>query len=100
MQQKLRTRNGTVWVKNHQQDKRNQKYNRKNNGDAIEVFLHNARAGLRRINRASNHIRNASSLAGVQQDENNQTNARNNEQYKQYYEKRIHDVSLLSFCLG
>ena len=67
-------------VDDHQHQQRNQEHDREDDGDAIEVLLDDARTGLRGIHRAGNHVGDARALAGMQQNEHDQTCAGHNQQ--------------------
>ena len=64
----------------HEHNERYQEYRHQNNGDAIEVLLNDARSLVRTIHARSDHIRNAGTFTRIQQDEDNESDARKNEQ--------------------
>ena len=63
-------------------------------GDAVEVLLDDARTGLGGVHRAGDHVGDARALAGVQQDEHDEADARNDEQDERDDEERIQGSSL------
>ncbi len=62
----------------HEHNERYQEYRHQNNGDAIEVLLNDARSLVRTIHARSDHIRNAGTFTRMQQDEDNESDARKN----------------------
>lgn len=67
-------------INDHQHQQRNEKNKREDDGDAIEVLLDDARTGLRGIHRAGDHVGDARALAGMQQNEYDQTCAGHDQQ--------------------
>ena len=69
-------------VNEHESNDAEQEHDLENNRDAVEILLDDARATLRGVEGARNHIRNARALTGVQQDEYDKASARNEQQYE------------------
>lgn len=86
--------NRSVRVDDHEHDERQHEDDRERDGDAIEVLLDDARAGLRGVHRARDHVGDAGALAGMQQDEHDEAQARNDEQDKHDDKERVQDSSL------
>ena len=76
----IATIDGSLRVNHHQDDQGNEEDNRKDNGDAVEVLLNDVGSLLVVVDIRSNGVGNTGALAGVQKNENDQTNARDNEQ--------------------
>ena len=70
-------------ISNHQNNKRDKEDDGKNDSNAIEVLLYNARTGLVVVHGASNHVANTSALTGMQKNENYQANARSYQQNRE-----------------
>ena len=83
-------------VDDHQHDERQQEHHREDDGDAVEVLLHDARARLRGVHGAGDHVGYARALAGMQQDEHDEAQARDDEQDEHDDKERVQGVSLLS----
>ncbi len=64
----------------HQYDERNDEDRDQNDGDTIQVLLNDARSLIGAINARCDHVRNTSSLARMEQDEDDQPDAREHEQ--------------------
>ena len=76
-------------IHDHERNKRKHEDDRENNGDAIEVLLYDARAGLRGVHRRGDHVGNAGTFAGMQQNENDQAEPGDDEQGDKDEQKRI-----------
>lgn len=81
-------------IYDHKRDQRQQEDDREDDGDAIKILLNDAGTGLRRVDGAGDHIGDARALAGVQQDEHDEADARNDEQDERDDEERIQGSSL------
>lgn len=77
-------------VDDHQHDERQQEHHREDDGDAVEVLLDDAGTGLRRVHGAGDHIGDARALAGVQENEDDETQAGDDQQGDEDDQKRIH----------
>ena len=86
--------NGSVRVNDHENHEREQEHDSAADGDAVEVLLDDARTGLGGVHRAGDHVGDARALAGVQQDEHDEADARNDEQDERDDEERIQGSSL------
>ena len=86
--------NRPVGVDDHKDDKRKHEDDRERDGDAVEVLLDDARTGLGGVHRAGDHVGDARALAGMQQDEHDEADARNDEQDERDDEERIQGSSL------
>ena len=64
----------------HAQHDAHGKHDSHDDGQSVEVLLHDARGRAGVIQRASDHIRNAGTFTRMQQDEDNKSDARKNEQ--------------------
>ena len=92
----LAGRDRAVRIDDHQHDERHHEDDREDDGDAVQVLLHDARAGLRGLDRAGYHVGDAGALAGMQQDEHDEPQAGNDQQDQHDDEERIQGfVSLL-----
>ena len=78
----------------HEHDERNEEHDRKNDCEAIEVLLNDARAVARVVKGARNGIGNARSLSGMQHDEDDQAGTRHDKQDQEDDKQRGHDSSL------
>ena len=67
-------------IDDHEHDEGEQEHHRADDGDAIEVLLNDARSLVRTIHARSDHIRNAGTFTRMQQNEDNESDARKNEQ--------------------
>lgn len=67
----------------HKNDQGKKEDNRESNGDAIEILLHQASAGVGVIQAAGDGIRNTSALTRMKHDESNQANAGTDKQDKE-----------------
>ena len=74
----------------HAQNDTHGKHDSHDDGQAIEVLLHDARGRAGVIQRASDHIRNAGALTGMHQDENRQRHGRDSPNDKQKNLERTH----------
>lgn len=74
--------NGSLRVDQHQHDQRNHEHDSQDDRDAIQVLVHDARAGLGVVQRTLNGVSHARALARVQQDEHDQTCARKNQNHR------------------
>ena len=86
--------NGSVGVNDHENHQRKQEHDSAADSDAVEVLLDDARTGLGGVHRAGDHVGDARALAGVQQDEHDEADARNDEQDERDDEERIQGSSL------
>ena len=75
-----------VRIHEHESDQRNKEDDSEDNRDPVEILLNDACTTLSRIQRCLDHLRNARPLARMEQDEDNQTCARNEQQNQQYYQ--------------
>ena len=71
----LLTGNGSLRINEHQHDNGNEEHDCADDGNAVEVLLDDAGAGLRGIHGTGDHIGNTRALAGMQQNEDDQANA-------------------------
>lgn len=69
-----------MWEDDHEHHERDDEDRHQDDGDAIEIFLDDAGTLIRSINTRCDHVGNTSSLAGMQQDEDDETDTRKNEQ--------------------
>lgn len=77
-------------IHDHKRNKRQQEDDREDDGDAIKVLLNDAGAGLRGIHGTGDHIGDARALAGVQQNEDDETQAGDDQQGDKDNQKRVH----------
>ena len=82
--------NGSVGVNDHENHEREQEHDSAADGDAVEVLLHDARARLRGVHGAGDHVGYARALAGMQEDEDDETQAGDDQQGDKDDQKRIH----------
>ena len=76
-------------IYDHKRDQRQQEDDREDDGDAVEVLLDDAGTGLRRVHGAGDHIGDARALAGMQQDEDDQSDAGHDQQDEEDDNERI-----------
>lgn len=91
---------GAVRINDHQNDERNAEHDCAGNGDAIKVLLDDAGARLVGIHGACDHFINASTLARVKHDENDETDAGGNQQNEHDNKQKIQFDLLLSILNG
>lgn len=77
-------------IHNHERDKRQQEDDREDDGDAVEVLLDDTGTGLGRVHGAGDHIGDARALSGVQENEDDETQAGDDQQGDEDDQKRIH----------
>lgn len=77
-------------IYDHKRDQRQQEDDREDDGDAIKILLNDAGTGLRRVHGAGDHIGDARALAGMQEDEDDETQAGDDQQGDKDDQKRIH----------
>lgn len=85
---------GSVRIDNHQHQQGNRKNDDQDDRDAIEVLLHQRSGLLGTVQRRRNGIAYAGSLAGMQHDEHNHADARNNQQHGEQNNQRGQNISL------
>ena len=83
-------------INDHQDDEGQHENNRANNGDAVKVLFDDARAGLRRIHRAGDHVGDTGSLARMHEDEHDHTDTGQNQQNQKDNNQRTQGFTLLS----
>ena len=86
--------NRSLRINDHQNEKRHNEDDREDDRDAIEVLLNDARARLRGVHRAGDHVGDAGALARMQQDEDDQANAGDDQQDQHEDEQWIQNVTL------
>lgn len=89
-----------VRINDHKNNEANAEHDCASNSDTIKVLFDNAGARLVRVHGASDHLVNASALARVKHDENDEADAGGNQQNKHENKQKIQFDLLLSIIIG
>lgn len=71
---------GPLGINDHQHQQGHREHQCENDGDAVQILLHERRGLLRAVQSGGNGVADARALARMQHDEHNQANARNQQQ--------------------